>query len=267
MAGVQTAVRAHRASDRPSSVPGAKSVAVVRAASPFAQVAARRVMVGRNRSRSDPTVGRFSRAEVTGFITTAFERFEQHAADLPSEPTLGSRQNVMLAALTLSLLEALEEAGIERAYAIELTGDICWRFYRHWGQVTGAATKLLSRDRVRRLRLNVNAFLAFPFGQPGYRFDDVAQVDGRSLDMKRCPVADYLGSRGAADLCAASWCNLDYALAEMWGAKLERTGTLVGGASCCDFRFRVVPQLEGRLPHATAGRQLPLFNDRMRRGV
>jgi hypothetical protein len=264
MAGGWAAVRAHRSTDRPSPVPGARSVAAVRAANPFAQVAARRAIVGRNRSRSDPTVGRFSRPEVTELVARAFERFEKHAADLPGEPTLGSRQNVMLAALTLSLLEALEEAGIERAYAIELTGDICWRFYRHWGQLTGAATKLMSHDPVHRLRLNVNAFLAFPFGQPGYRFNDVAQDDGRSIDMKRCPVADYLGSRGAADLCAASWCNLDYALAEMWGARLERTGTLVGGASRCDFRFRVAPQSEERLPHATAEHQLPLLNDRMR---
>ena len=57
--------------------------------------------------------------------------------------------------------------------------------------------------------------------------------------MRRCPVANYLGSRGAADRCAGSWCNLDYTLAEMWGLTLERTGTLVAGASCCDFRVRV----------------------------
>jgi hypothetical protein len=36
----------------------------------------------------------------------------------------------LLAALTLSFLEALEADGIERGYAIELTGDVCWRFYR-----------------------------------------------------------------------------------------------------------------------------------------
>jgi hypothetical protein len=59
--------------------------------------------------------------------------------------------------------------------------------------------------------------------------------------MLRCPVADYLGQRDAADLCASSWCNLDYALAEMWGARLERSGTLVSGDACCDFRFHAVP--------------------------
>jgi hypothetical protein len=129
-------------------------------------------------------------------------------------------------------------------YAIELTGDICWRSYRQWGQGTRAATRLITGDPVRRLRLSVNSFLTFPFGRPGDQFDDVPQADGRSLDMHRCPVADCLGSRGAADLCAGSWCNLDYALAEVWGGTLERSGTLVAGASCCDFRFRVPAEAE-----------------------
>ncbi len=76
--------------------------------------------------------------------------------------------------------------------------------------------------------------------------------------MRRCPVADYLGSRGAADLCAGSWCNLDYALAEMWGGTLERSGTLVGGASCCDFRFRVPADADESL-HGDAERRLPML--------
>jgi hypothetical protein len=229
----------HRQSGhRSSSAPASLALTAVRASGPLASAAARRSIVGRNRSRSDRSAGRFTSAQVIDIMDDALSRFERHIPDLPSEPTLGSRQNVMLAALTLSFLEALQHTGIERDYAIELTGDVCWRFYRQWGQITRATTRLLTRDPVRRLRLSVNAFLTFPFGRPGYRFDDVAQDDGRSLDMQRCPVADYLGSRGAADLCAGSWCNLDYALAEMWGATLERSGTLVGGASCCDFRFR-----------------------------
>jgi hypothetical protein len=228
-------------------------LAAVRAGRPVARVAARRAIQGRNRSRSDPTAGRFTRTQIAGIVDVAFARFELQVPALPSEPTVGSRQNVMLAALTLGFLEALERDGIERGYAIELTADVCWRFYRQWGYATRAATRLIARDPVRRLRLSVDAFLTFPFGRPGYQFDDVNQDDGRSLDMRRCPVADYLGDRGAADLCAGSWCNLDYALAEMWGGTLERSGTLVGGASCCDFRFRV-PAGPEDAPTGTPGR-------------
>jgi hypothetical protein len=94
------------------------ALCLVRRGQPLARVAASRAIVGRNRSRTDPTAGRFTRRDVSG----AFERFESLVPDLPGEPTVGSRQNVMLAALTLSLLEVLQQAGVERGYAIELTG-------------------------------------------------------------------------------------------------------------------------------------------------
>jgi len=232
-------------------------VTAVCALKPIVRRVACRAIAGRNRSRSDPVAGRFTRTQVSGIVNRGFELFDRSVPDLPSEPTLGSRQNVLLAALTVSFLEALEADGVERGYAIELTGDVCWRFYRQWGQGTRAATRVITRDPGRRLRLSVNAFLTFPFGRPGYQFDDVPQPDGRSLDMQRCPVADYLGSRGAADLCAGSWCNLDYALAEMWGGTLERSTTLVTGASCCDFRFRALADPQAPLT-ATAGRPLPM---------
>jgi L-2-amino-thiazoline-4-carboxylic acid hydrolase len=238
--------------------PGRLAVMLVRRGKAFARVAARRAIVGRNRSRTDPTAGRFTHGEVACFINDAFDRFERQVPGLPGESTIGARQNVMLAALTLSLLEILEEAGVERGYAIELTGDTCWRFYRHWGRITKTATNLMSRDPTRRLRLSVNAFLAYPFGRPGYRFDDVPEEDGRSLNMVRCPVADYLGQRDAGDLCAGSWCNLDYALAEMWGARLERSDTLVGGASCCDFRFHALAAT-GELPEQPLANPMPMI--------
>ena len=151
---------------------------LVRRGKAFARVAARRAIVGRNRSRTDPTAGRFTHGEVACFVNDAFDRFERQVPRLPGEPTIGARQNVMLAALTLSLLEILEEAGVERGYAIELTGDTCWRFYRHWGRITKTAASLISRDPTRRLRLSVNAFLTYPFGRPGYRFDDVPEEEG-----------------------------------------------------------------------------------------
>jgi hypothetical protein len=102
-------------------VPARWALALVRRSKPFARVAASRAIVGRSRSRTDPTAGRFTHREVAGLIDHAFERFEREVPGLPGEPTVGSRQNVMLAALTLSLLEVLEESGVERAYAIELT--------------------------------------------------------------------------------------------------------------------------------------------------
>ncbi len=88
-----------------SAAPGRLAVAVVLRAQPFLRVAASRALVGRCRSRTDPTIGRFTRGEVAGFVRAAIHGFEARVPDLPAEPTTGSRQNVMLAALTLAMLQ------------------------------------------------------------------------------------------------------------------------------------------------------------------
>jgi hypothetical protein len=79
--------------------------------------------------------------------------------------------------------------------------------------------------------------LRFPFNAPGYLIETVPADSGTAFDVVRCPIADYFRGRGAIDLCSASWCNLDYALAELTHEKLVRTKTLVCGDDRCDFRL------------------------------
>jgi ubiquinone biosynthesis protein len=216
----------------------------IRVLKPWVRWAARSALGGRNRSRNDPARGRFTGNDIDRLVDAAWAHFARLGRQLPTEPTVGSRQNVALACLTLSMLEALLAEGIERDYAIELTGDTCWKVYRQWGQIPRGVTRLISRDPVKRMRISVEMFLHFPFNRPGYRYRDVPEPRGRGLDMLRCPVADYLTSNGAGDLCVATWCNLDYPLARMWGGALERHETLAAGAERCDFRFRVSEPIE-----------------------
>jgi L-2-amino-thiazoline-4-carboxylic acid hydrolase len=110
--------------------------------------------------------------------------------------------------------------------------------YAQWGQIPRVLSGLGTRDPVRRMRMSVNMFLRYPFNRPGYRYADVVEPRGRGLDILRCPVADYLVAQGAGDLAVATWCDLDFQLARMWGGKLERHETIAGGAKRCDFRFR-----------------------------
>lgn len=39
--------------------------------------------------------------------------------------------------------------------------------------------------------------------------------------------------------------ELTYTLADKWGATRARTGTLVEGAPCCDFRWRAPARVTG----------------------
>jgi ubiquinone biosynthesis protein len=216
---------------------------------PTVRWAARRTLVGRNRRRQRPAEGRCTRQDVDRLIARAWSRFDERVADLPEAGTVGNRMNLRLACLSLSLLETLLDTGIEREYAIELFADAAWRIYEKWAVVPRALTRLLTRDAVERLRLRLRMFLRFPFSPPGYRYQVTPLQDGLAIDIHRCPIAEYLGAHGAADLCVGAWCDLDYALAEMWGGRLERSTTLAGGGTRCDFRCRT----GGTGPAGTAG--------------
>jgi hypothetical protein len=151
--------------------------------------------------------------------------------------------NVRLACFTFSFFEELLRMGTERSYAIELVSDATWAVYRRWASIASAATWLSPRKptalsfAVRDPRSGTLG-LRFPFNAPGYEIREIAAERGTAFDVVRCPVATYFRERGAADLCVASWCNLDYPLGELTHQKLVRTETLVQGAARCDFRIR-----------------------------
>ncbi|HUY51877.1 MAG TPA: hypothetical protein VMV92_40285 [Streptosporangiaceae bacterium] len=90
------------------------SAALILLLKPWASWAAHAAITGRPRSRAGPAAGRFTRAEVNALLREAWTRLGQLTPQLPAEPTPGSRQNVLLAALTLALFQALLDDGIER---------------------------------------------------------------------------------------------------------------------------------------------------------
>lgn len=205
---------------------------------PVVKRAAYNALVGRNRDPQRPEKGRFTRVEVDQILEDVWQDYDQFAPLVPQEPKLGNRMNMLLACTTLACLRVMITSGIERKYAIELIGDLAWKVYQHWGGIPKFIARIVTQDPVERMRLCVNMFLRFPFTPPGYRFERESMEDGISLDMLRCPVAEYFQAQDASDLCFATWCNLDFPLAEMWGGKLDRTQTLVTGGSFCDFRFK-----------------------------
>jgi hypothetical protein len=99
---------------------------------PWTRQAAQRIIVGRPRS-SDPAGGRFTRSDVDRIVSRAWVTFADLSVDLPGQPTPGFRLNVRLGCITLAFFRALMEYGVARTYAIELTSDLTWSFYKKWG--------------------------------------------------------------------------------------------------------------------------------------
>lgn len=205
---------------------------------PVTRQAARAGLLGRSRDRHNPDKGRFAPAEVDNILKKVWQTYDQLAPFVPQEPKLGNRMNMLLSCVTLACFRVLLATGTVREYAIELIGDTAWKVYEKWGRLPILIARLSTRDPREQLRMSVNMFLRFPFTPPGYVFERLPSSDGISLDMLRCPVAEYFHKQDASDLCIGTWCNLDFALAEMWGGWLERAETLAAGCARCDFRFK-----------------------------
>lgn len=75
--------------------------------------------------------------------------------------------------------------------------------------------------------------------------DVLAQTDEEfAFNVTRCRYAELYRGLGMAELGAVLSCNRDYALIEGFNADVEltRTQTIMGGASHCDFRYKLRKQ-------------------------
>ena len=195
--------------------------------------AAQQTLVGRNRSAGHPERGRFTETDLDR---------------LPAEPGLGPKMNIRLACATFAFYQQLTANGTEPEHAIELIGDAAWTIYRKWGLLPRMIARARSNDQAERLRIPIDLFLRFPFSRPAYRYERSTPSPGVvAIDMRRCPIADYLAAHDARELCVGTWCNLDFALAELWGGRLERTTTIAARCDHCDFRF--IASAKSRLHH------------------
>lgn len=208
---------------------------------PLASWAVHWALVGRNRSPGEPEGGRFTEAEVKRLLGQSWRAFDGLVPGVSRESTFGSRLNLRLAALTLAMLRTLAAAGIERNYAIELIGDMCWNIRQYWGRAGKFMARLFGQTRLeemtRRARPDGSWPMSFPFNPPGYRARYVPTQGGIGFDAIRFPVAEYFQAYGSADLAVSTWCMLDYPLAEMLNMRLMRSQTLAGGGPQGNFRW------------------------------
>jgi len=183
--------------------------------------------------------GRLSASEIKRAIRNALHNYKALVKDIPPEETLGARVMVRLATATVCLYQSLQDSGLTGEEAIDKISQVNWLIYKRLTGPPWKLTGLLDRNPLARVRRAMDLFMRFPYAPPGYRMNYVeAGEDTVAFDVHRCPAADYFARHELHKLCLSAFCNLDYPLADVWKATLERTQTLAQGAAYCDFRSR-----------------------------
>lgn len=161
--------------------------------------------------------------------------------DIPEENTFGGRIMIDLSAMSIAFYRELMEKGKSSEEATQLFYDIAWSAYKPMGKLCWLLSGIGATSTARHLQKALGLFTKFPFSSPSYQWQFIeTEKNVVGFNCLRCPVAEYFQSYDLSELCVATWCNLDFPLAKTWNAELKRTGSIAGGASYCDFRFKVL---------------------------
>ncbi|SFN98301.1 ubiquinone biosynthesis protein [Roseovarius lutimaris] len=187
---------------------------------------------------------------VHSVLDATWQRYDELEAGLAVEPTVGATITTHLAALTLACHDGLVAQGLTAEQGNSIVYDIGWSIYERMAQAPLVLARTLSSSPQKQMRIATNLFRHFPFGSPAYGWRDV-DTDPKTVgfDCTKCPVAAFFEKNGASDLCVQTWCALDYPLAEKWGGRLARTGTIAMGRDHCDFRWHTDPSEKDEIHH------------------
>jgi len=207
------------------------------------------ILVGRNRDRTKPGSGRFTRGQVDELLQSVWNHLDSliTEANLAQYKTLGNRQNLYLAIATRAAYHAFLESGIDSAYATELIGDVAWKVYVAWLPIPRFFARLASRDPQKQMNFILRAFLRYPFSEPGYQRMVWEESDGLNIYWYRCPPQAYFKQYGSPEemlFFNRTWCAFDWAIANemVAGGWYERPHTLSAGDDICDMKWHGRPQ-------------------------
>ncbi|MEO7991332.1 MAG: AarF/UbiB family protein [Chryseolinea sp.] len=180
----------------------------------------------------------FNEEDIQHILNDTWQEYKNLEIDLPKQQTLGATFTIHGACVTVALYTNLLKAGKTKAESSELIYKIGWKIYTQMGEIPLLIAGLFSDNPHKRMELATQVFRMFPFTIPDYGFEDV-ETDKNTVafNCTRCHVAEYFKKFNIGDVCYNTWCKLDFPLAEQWGGKLERTGTIAGGAEKCDFKW------------------------------
>lgn len=182
---------------------------------------------------------KFTPNEIKLILKDYWQEYKNLRTDIESLPTLGGTLMVHLAAMSTAFYGTMIEKGVSEKEATEYFYSIAWQVYQKMGRFSWSITRLKFKSNDKRLKYATELFRSFPFNSPSYQWKNIPQADGTvRFNCEKCPVAEYFETKGLSDFCVNTWCALDFPLARMWNAELERKNSIAGGAKICDFKWK-----------------------------
>jgi hypothetical protein len=207
------------------------------------------ILAGRYRNREKPIQGRFTRGQVDDLLSDIWHHLDQllPGANLEQYKSLGNRQNLFLAVATRAAYHAFLESGIDAPYATELISDIAWKVYVSWLSIPRFFAQIVTRDPQKQMNFILQAFLRYPFSEPGYQRKVWQEADGLNTHFYRCPPQVYFQQHGTPEemlFFNRTWCTFDWAIANemVEGGRYGRPHTLSTGDAVCDMKWYVRPE-------------------------
>jgi hypothetical protein len=143
----------------------------------------------------------------------------------------------------------------QRAIEARIVGPLVRAFGDHLGrektlQIVAGVIRELARESGAALAesLGASTLQAFAGSLDRWRENGALEIEmleqtpeRLSFNVRRCRYAEMYRALGLGDLGASLSCQRDFALAQGFNPAIEltRTQTIMGGASHCDFRFRL----------------------------
>lgn len=183
---------------------------------------------------------KFKTTELEGLLEDYWKLYFHYRKGVEKQPTRGGDLMIHLAAMSGAFYNSLTSRGFSEGDATRIFYQIAWKVYQKMGYFTWQLSGWFYKDHYPRLKKATELFRKYPFNSPSYKWNNIpASRDIVAFNCTRCPVAEYFISRGLGSFCVNTWCAFDYPLAEVWGARLKRNGSIAEGASVCDFKWIV----------------------------
>lgn len=179
-------------------------------------------------------------------IENIIAQYNKHHREVLSQhlkyESTGVRFLLKLACKNIALYRTLLSHHVEKDKALFYLENVQCEYTSNFASLIYRLSGLACRDAQRRLEWLDKFIWKFLFAQPFHRISYSMDENSLSFKVIRCPIADYFQAHNQSELCRSTFCNLYYHWAEIANVMLDRSQTLVSGASYCDFRFQIITE-------------------------